>query len=178
MTALEAALAKFLPRCRIDEDTGCATWTGAYSFDVCKAQIKGEDGKLKMVNIRRFILEAKIGRPLGKLLASCRCGNGRCIEPSHLVALSRAALQQRSSKEGLFSSPAARAARLAAGRKAAKVTDEIAQEIRSSAAAGETHVSIAKRLELHPSTIGRVVRLQIGAETVSGASVFSWRPAA
>lgn len=167
-----------LQRCRLEEDTGCAIWTGAFTMGVCKARLLMGDGQWRVVNVRRAILETKMGKPLGSLLASCRCGNERCIEPSHLKAMTRAQVQQRSSEHGLFLRPHVRAARIAAGRKRATISIETARSIRSASAAGESQASIAKRLGLTQSTIWKVVHNRIAAEAANGASVFNWKAAA
>ena len=175
--SLDEILDRFLARCRVDADTGCATWTGAFSQGVCKAQMSDNQGR-RVVNVRRVILEAKNGRPLGNRLASCRCGNERCIAPDHLVALTRDQVQKRSSKLGLFDQPHVQAARIAAGRKRATISMDVVRSIRSAAAAGEPQRTIADRVGLTQATVWKIVHHMIAAESANGASVFAWRPAA
>jgi hypothetical protein len=160
-----------------DEDSGCLIWVGAFSFGTCKANWM-VDGKKRTINMRRTILEAKTGRPLGKLLATCKCGNERCIEPSHLTSMTRKQVQVRSSKLGLFRAPHVVAAKKAAGRKRSNLSMTDAREIRSAVSAGETQRAVAERKGLNQSTVWKIVHNRILAESAANASVFNWRPAA
>jgi hypothetical protein len=175
---LDELMAVITPRCRVDEDDGCMIWAGAFTFGVCKAQIKDADGKRRVVNVRREILEAKNNRRLGKLLASCKCGEERCVAPDHLIAMSRAQVQQRSSKQGLFTQPHVVAARIASGRKRATIGIDAIRDIRSSVAAGATQRAMANRYGITQQTVWKIVHGYIAAEAANGASVFNWRPAA
>jgi hypothetical protein len=103
-------------RTRRDPATGCLIWLGAVSCQIPKGHLAGS-GSRAAINLRRLVLEAKMGRKLETTeIATYRCGNMLCLEHEHLYATSRKTIQQRSGLEGRFSTEA----RSAGARKSAR----------------------------------------------------------
>lgn len=161
-----------------DEDCGCLIWKGAFSHGVCKMRtINLREGRT--TNVRRLILSVRSSTPLKKNeLATSKCGNPRCVEPEHVRRITRADLQKRTSMEGKWRAAHVIAARKLQGKKVARITPEVAREIRDRVNSGQTGRQVAVELGFSQSSISKVMNGQIGAKEVPNASVFSWRPAA
>jgi hypothetical protein len=138
-------------RDKIVEEGDCWNWTGA--VQTC-GSVPTMNHKGKVGAVRRFILEDQ-GVELGKRLASYTCGNPQCVNPAHTAPISRRALQLRLVEEHGYASNPVRRKRLADNaRKRAKITAEIAEQIRN----GEgTQRERAERFGVSQSVVSRIV---------------------
>lgn len=140
-----------LIRKHVIEEGDCWNWTGALQpcGSVPTMNFRGKVGA-----VRRFILEDQ-GVELGKRLATYTCGNKHCVNPEHVAPITRRALQVRNARElGYASNPARRKKLSDNARKRAKITQEIADEIR---AADGTQREKAERYGLGQATISRIM---------------------
>ena len=137
------------------EQDGCWIWTGAVQIACGCVPTMNHNGKVGAV--RRFILEEQ-GVVLGKRVATYTCGNPKCVHPDHTAPATRRAVQLRSAKESGYASNPARRKKLAENaRKRAKLSMELAAEIRN---AEGTQRQIAQRYGVSQSVVGRVIRGQ------------------
>lgn len=162
-----------------DEATGCLNWQRAMSHGIPKANLPGQRST---VNVRRVLIERKLGRPLGAgMLASYSCGNLRCMEPEHQIEMTRAAVQQRSSAEGKFSSEKFRAGQKNRKKREHAFIERIGaaniREMRELSVAGKLVAHIARDSGHHKETVKRVLRGDIGGHLrrpCVASSVFQW----
>lgn len=99
-----------------------------------------------------------------------KCGNRLCLHPEHLIAGSRKQLGRHLRAQGRTRTPAVLAKCARNGRVNARLSVEIAREIRISTASSQ---ELADRYGVNKSTINNVRRGESWRETVRGASVFS-----
>lgn len=127
-------------------------------------------------NARRIVYTQARGIPVPqRMVITPSCRNPACLNPDHLVMLTRKALQQRTAKEGGFSSAAKIASNAAAARARSRLTMTEVRKIRAST---EPSDELAQR---HGISVCHVRSIRSGrrwAEAANGASVFTWRPAA
>ena len=94
----------------------------------------------------RFAFELSIG-PLGAgEVVLHACGNGRCVNPSHLY---RSVPPTSAARSGRY--------RRGSGSKLSKLTEDDVRQIRRRAADGASHVALAAMYGVSQSTISRVV---------------------
>lgn len=111
-------------RCRPNGD--CLEWSQAMHSGHPACRLPGHPTQ----SARRVLLEA-MGKRVAGRLASCNCGNPRCMLPEHLVVLTRKQLQQRTAKETNFGARPSRRKKLAEARRKTAVLDmEKVQEMR------------------------------------------------
>jgi hypothetical protein len=115
---------------RVEKTDGCWIWTGGMTTSGYGAFKKGY--------AHRFSLELRIGRVLSRKEFAChRCDNPRCVNPDHLFVGSALDNTRDMFAKG----------RDASGERkgTAKLKEADVLAIRSAAASGETHESIAAR---------------------------------
>lgn len=136
------------------EDGDCQRWTGA-----CCNGHPAISVHSKTVLTRRALWEAEHGPiPAGKII-KCACGTPKCVSLEHLSLTTRKALAQADGVLGKMSGTV-RSAKIAATKRAgrqAKITQEIACEIRVSDAVGS---HLARQFNLSESTVSRIRRNQ------------------
>lgn len=131
------------------EEGDCWLWQGAMDKGAPRAKVGG-----KMVYVRRLVLELSGKQIPAGMRATNTCGDGRCVNPSHVVPRTLSAINADVAKRTGFARKAARRAKIsAAKRKNSKVTPEMVAEIRSSEGTGR---EIAERLGLNPSTVNDI----------------------
>lgn len=158
---------------RITEDGDCWIWKLHLDVD---GQPKATIGRTYSVNVRRWVLMCRMGG-LDGLVASTTCGVRGCVNPKHLVATTIREAIKAAAKRGAHSSPEAIANRTVARRKTAKLSGR-KEEILSLRNQGLSYRAIAERIGCNQSAIGHICRGRYHQPIVSGASVFTWRPAA
>jgi hypothetical protein len=139
------------------------------------------------VNLRRAVIEAKLGRPLNSTeFVTYRCTNLYCLNPDHLQVVERIEIQRRSAAQGKFSSEKFRESQ----RRAAPLR---LQSIRASLIKRLTPARIAEQRDLvrqgkpikHAArdlgvavpTMRLIIRGEIGGHLPSPnplSSVFQW----
>jgi hypothetical protein len=159
----------------------CREWVGTYTTNGYPiVHIIG----VGYVPVRRLVVTLKRDLPLDqKLTVRCGgidkpaklvpiCGNGRCVEHSHIRLLSAAAIARLAARKGRFST-ASRIAAVTRGirakRKNLKVDTEKAREIR---AADGTYNELAARFGISRAMVGRIKRGELWREMAPNASVF------
>jgi hypothetical protein len=134
------------------------------------------DGE-RTVNARRLTFEHFTGRkPRPGCIVAMKCRNKHCLYGPHMQETTRGALNKQLGALGIYSSPAARAARTAGARKAAKckLTMAIAREIR---AADGSYADKAARFGISKRMVGGIMTQEFWREQMVGASVFNQRAA-
>lgn len=141
-----------LIRKHVVEEGDCWNWTGA--LQTCGSVPTMNYGG-KVGAVRRFILEER-GVVLGKRLATYTCGNKLCVNPEHTGPATRRAVQVRSAETlGHLANPARRKKLSDNARKRAKITQEIADQVR---AADGTQKQKAEIFGISQSQISRIMR--------------------
>jgi hypothetical protein len=107
------------------------------------------DGKVTAV--RRYAYGLAKNPAKGRLVVTPSCGNPYCLNPDHQKAVTHQRAMQDASKRGSLKGITAK--KLAACRANAKISEEIAREIRSSHEPG--HVLGAK-YGIHKSMVNRI----------------------
>lgn len=105
-------------------------------------------------------------------LIRMRCRNDKCVHEAHFYVIQRSHHPKEQSKRGELSTPRKTAAVTAQQRKTAKLTIDQARAIRASDAPAREE---AKKYGVSSQTISAIRRGVLWAESVVGASVFSWR---
>lgn len=116
-------------RRRIEEVGDCWEWQGALQP---KAPTPVMRFKQRTSQVRRFIAEHQ-GKSLKGKLATCKCRNELCVNPDHVVVVTRKKLQEMVSQERQYTSNPVRMKKLAEKARAkSKLTPELVEEIRSA----------------------------------------------
>ena len=112
---------------RTRECGDCLEWTGSFVHDEAPViSIKN-----RKIYVKRHLMQLA-GRKIDGLCVTSKCGNTACVNPKHLQIVTKAAIIKRTAATGVFSTTAVRA-RVAAGkRKLSKLSQEAANEIRTS----------------------------------------------
>ena len=125
-------------------DGGCWNWQG--SFDHTAPVLRFiEDGKWSKRSVRALLTTPREGcRP------SVNCGNPKCVNPAHVVWLTRRQLMLRNGPHTLAHRLAIRTAKRAQAKKLdlAKV-----REIRARLAEGASKVDLAREYGVHRSMV-------------------------
>ena len=126
----------------------CLEWTGSLDSNnapIYKAQV--EPGRWLSRPVRRVIIEGI--RP--NLLATYKCGNHLCIEPKHLIAVTRTTLQRRTAKETQYGASEIRRQKLAKARRERGTALDM-EKVREMRALGMTSRAAAKKYGVCQST--------------------------
>ena len=126
----------------------CLEWSGPVDSSgtpIYKAQI--EPGKWRSRPVRRVIIEDIDP----SRLASFKCGNTLCIEPKHLVALTRKRLQLRTAKITQYATNEIRRQKLSKARRE-RGTALNMEKVREMRALGMTSRQAAAKYGVWPST--------------------------
>lgn len=117
-------------RANCDEVGDCWEWRGALDGS---APVMRPAGSRKLMPVRRAVMTLA-GKSIGDgRLACAKCGNERCVNPEHAVALTRQQLQQRTAKVTQYGRSLVRAAKLASARRAySPLTAEAVAQMRAS----------------------------------------------
>lgn len=152
-------------RIKINPDTGCHSWTGAVSFQIPKAHIR-DITHGQVVNLRRLVLEAKLGRRLeGTEFATYTCGDLRCLNPAHLFVASRLEIQRRTKAEGKWD-PAkchARSKQAAITRIPLLFTPRRVREVLMAVHRGEAITTAARSRGMGVRSLQRILSWEIPA---------------
>lgn len=101
----------------------------------------------------REALELKLGRPIAPgMYALHTCDNRACVKPEHLYEGTQAQNMADCSARGRHNKPRGE------DHWRSRLSASDVGEIRSRAAAGESHKAQARRLGVHPVTISRIAR--------------------
>ncbi len=139
-------------RRHIEEIGDCWEWTGATQSNAPTPMMnyKGRVG-----SVRRFLAEAQ-GKSIKGKLVTCKCRNELCVNPDHLLVVTRKRLQEMVSKERKYTSNPVRMKKLAdKARENSKLTSELAAEVRE---ADGTQREIAARYGVSQATVSVIKR--------------------
>lgn len=113
---------------RSDEVGDCWEWTGAVQFG-SGCPVMRYDGRPQAV---RRVIAIELGLQVQGRLATARCANPLCVNPAHVVLLSRKQLQQRTARVTQWHVNPARNRKLALrARQTGKLTEAQVAEIRA-----------------------------------------------
>lgn len=120
-------LSNFIAK-RVEDDCGCQVWKGSVDTWGVPTIRRARDKKL--LSTRRVVMELA-GRDIAGKVVISNCPTELCVKVDHLKAITRAKLQEISSK-GKKHSFATRARMAEASRKNSKLTMEKVREMRAS----------------------------------------------
>lgn len=126
----------------------------------------------KLVNVRRLVFQLTKGICLPKdLVVFMRCGNSRCLNSDHMLAMTRPTMNKRNAKAGLTRAVSACDGRIIAAKTRAsnKINAEIADQIRCADGTVEQR---AEAFGVSGSLVSKIDRYLAWAP-IAGASVFS-----
>lgn len=113
---------------RSDEVGDCWEWNRAVQTS-SGCPVMRYEGKAQAV---RRVIAVELGMALDGRLAAVKCANAKCVNPAHVVVLTRKQLQQRTAKLTHLHANPARCRKLAAkARQTGKLTEEQVAEIRA-----------------------------------------------
>lgn len=116
-------------RKRIEEVGDCWEWTGALQPNAPTPVMRYHQ---RTSQVRRFIAEAQ-GKNLKGKLATCKCRNELCVNPEHVVVITRKRLQELLAKERQYQTNPVRMKKLAEKARAkSKLNQHLVEEIRSA----------------------------------------------
>ena len=184
---LPLTLKRIYARCVVRGE--CRVWQGGmsragypYIHDPLKyerALAQGSGGSSRSGRI--VVWRLKHGsEPEGRLMMTC--GNKHCLNPAHMLLVSEGVKQRMFSAAGSYDSIPHQVARLANSRNAAKLSMQIARELRADLGAmkhrepgrQEAVIAAAARLGVQPSVIYGVLRGRSWQET-SAPNSSVWR---
>jgi len=132
---------------RCVEEGECWIWRMALDGT---APIMRMPGTHECIPVRRALLEAA-GKRIEGLFATVKCTTRRCVAPHHVIAVTRAELQQLTADRTGYHQGLARRAKLSAASKARNgLTEDQIAIIMDSDASGR---SIARKLGISLSTV-------------------------
>jgi hypothetical protein len=136
----------------IEEIGDCWEWTGSMQSSANTPQMQHNK---KVGSVRRF-LAAEKGLNIEGKLVTCKCRNELCVNPDHLLVVTRKRLQEMVSKERRYTSNPVRMQKLAIkSRQHGKLTPELAAEIRD---ADGSQREIAARYGISQPTVSSIKR--------------------
>lgn len=139
-------------RRHIEEVGDCWEWTGALQT---AAPVPVMNYKQSVMPVRRLIAIER-GAVLNGKLATYRCGNQLCVNPDHVILVTRQKLQKRIAAETRYQINPVRMQKLAVmARARGKLTMELAQAIRD---AEGSQREIAKRFGVSQATVSVIKR--------------------
>lgn len=122
----------------------------------------------KSENVRRIAAELAGKKPAPRQPVTTTCGEKLCVNPAHMLPVSRKELGMIAAKNGSFSTPVVGWKRSAAQRSNRKLSDEQIEHIRSS---DESGPELAKKFGVDKSYINRIRR---GKSLRQYAHPFAW----
>lgn len=179
MTAKPWTLKTVRDRCRIDpaDEDSCWIWLQATTGKARAPQacINGKTGTL----VARWVL-AHTGRQIDGLAVVPRCGAPLCVNPAHLMTLTKGEVLRRAYADGSRSRHAEylRLLRRAQDTGMAKLDMERARELRDRMARGASIAELSRETGLWPSTLRDIKHGRSWRQVAAPASVFTFRPAA
>lgn len=139
----------------IEEVGDCWEWMGAMQGRSITPVMRYHQ---RTSQVRRFIAEAQ-GKDLSnaKLLATCSCRNPRCVNPEHVVVMTRKRFQELICRETDYSSSLVRNKKLADAARVrfARISPEVVAQIRD---AQGVQKQIAKDFGVSQSTVSSIKR--------------------
>lgn len=139
-------------RKHIEEVGDCWEWNGAMQSTAPTPMI---NWKRKVQPVRR-LLASELNKQITGKFVTCKCRNELCVNPDHLLVVTRKRLQEMLSKERNYTSSPVRMKKLAdKARRNSKLTVELAAEIRE---ADGTQREIAARYGVTQATISVIKR--------------------
>lgn len=139
-------------RKHIDEVGDCWEWNGAMQSNAPTPAI---NWKRRCKPVRRVLAEA-MGKAIQGKFVTCKCRNELCVNPDHLMVVTRKRLQEMLSKERNYTSNPVRNKKLAdKARLKSKLTSELAAEVRE---ADGTQREIAARFGISQATVSVIKR--------------------
>jgi len=139
-------------RLHIDEIGDCWEWNGATQSNSPTPAI---NWKRKVQPVRR-LLASEMGKQITGKFVTCKCRNELCVNPDHLLIVTRKRLQEMLAKERNYQVSPVRMKKLAdKARLTSKLTVELAAEIRE---AEGTQRAIAARYGVTQSTVSVIKR--------------------
>lgn len=160
-------LKKIFDRC--EEEGDCLLWQqGVNSHGIPFAQHLG-----KITNVRRLVLSFAKGVELsGSLVAIVRCGNKRCLNHEHILAMTRGSMVRRLAKAGMLDANSVCDRRRAASRTrpSNKINEQIAEQIRLD---GGSQAQRALKFGVSQSLVAKIDRGVCWQPEAQGFSVFN-----
>jgi hypothetical protein len=139
-------------RRHIEEVGDCWEWTGALQPNAPTPVMRFHQ---RTSQVRRFIAEHQ-GKMLKGRLATCKCRNELCVNPDHVVVVSRKRLQELISKERQYQTNPVRMKKLAEKARAkSKLTFEQVEQIREAI---EPQRVTAQRFGITQSAVSSIKR--------------------
>lgn len=129
----------------------CWEWSGHMNGPI---PIMKHDGRV--ANVRRLVMINR-GVPMKGFIATCTCGNPKCVNPEHTARSSRAQMNRRIMSDMSSATNTLRSKRIAEVKRRtdAKLSQADVEQIRAS---GDTHQHLAARFGISKSIIGRIKR--------------------
>lgn len=159
-------------KARCIEVGDCWEWQGAMAGDgQPRHRMNGKDCKAHQT---AFQFAGK-KKPHGMYLVRC-CGNLSCVNPAHIVPMTRSEQMKLAASMGKCSRPDQTAARTRGNRAISKYSMSLAEQIRQMRNDGRKCVDISADLGVPVDVVSKMSRGQMWAPLQSAASVFSWRP--
>lgn len=136
---------------RIEEDGDCWEWKGA--FQSCGATPMIHWGN-KVIAVRRLVA-IEMGKNVTGKVVTCSCRNELCVNPDHIMVVTRKQLQVILAKERTYHTSPVRRMRISqiAREKLAKITYEQAMQIRQ---AEGTQRAIAAMFGVSQATVNKI----------------------
>lgn len=119
-------LARIASKC--EEEGACLLWRGAVSI----GGVPQVSFRNRAHSVRRILHECHTGQPVptGMIVAS-RCRNPLCVAQDCAILLTVRDLRQIDARRGIFSNPAANAARSLAARRRTTIPDAVIDLVRT-----------------------------------------------
>lgn len=116
-------------RRHIEEVGDCWEWTGALQPNSPCPVMRF---KQRTSQVRRFIAEFQGKQVMGKF-ATCKCRNQLCVNPDHVMVVTRKRLQELVAQERQYQSNPVRMKKIAdKARQRSKLTPEVVEQIKSA----------------------------------------------
>lgn len=117
----------------------------------------------RVLNVRRELARAHGLQPLDTDVVRMTCGNGRCLERSHMQVIDRGELAARNSREGNRDRAKVSASAKRRSREASSLTVE---DVRTIFASTETTAALARRYGKSRALILRIKRREVWADVL------------
>lgn len=165
-------------KCRIDVTDSDSCWLWMGWSDGKGRQKWFVAGYAKPVSLARVIFELSNRRRCGADVIVHSCCDIKCLNPRHMVAVTRSDAMRAAYSRGCISACglSQRSRKAAATRGLSKLTIEDALAIREARSAGERRYVVAARYGVNVGTVSRVTGGRAWTGAANGSSVFHWRP--